>query len=60
MDPRKNKSFEFKGFNGLEEQGHGGRVHVRSRQVPCEYQIFTHSGQQNYNEKRQIILYVKL
>lgn len=23
MDPRKNKSFEFKGFNGLEEQENG-------------------------------------
>jgi len=61
MDPRKNKSFKFKGFNGLEEQENGGRrVHIRSRQVSCEYQIFMHSGQRNYNEKRQIILFVKL
>lgn len=31
MDPRKNKSFKFKGFNGLEEQEMGGGECISGR-----------------------------
>jgi len=58
MDPRKNKSFEFKGFNGLKEQGHGKEG--MSGRDKCHANIkFLHIPVNGItSEKRQIILLV--
>jgi len=60
MDPRKNKSFEFKGFNGLEERGHGEENMSGRNKCHANIKFLRVLVNGITSEKRQIILLVKL
>jgi len=60
IDPRKNKSFEFKGFNGLEKRGHGEEGMSGRNKCHTNIKFLCVLVNGITSEKRQIILLVKL
>lgn len=59
MDPRKNKSFEFKGFNGL-ELGHGERGACQVETSATRISNFYTTRSTELHQKKPVILLVKL